>query len=147
MTAPQQGHSCPSAQPDMEGARVFGVLSGEPEAPRVGYLERALELDTALEAALAPALEGVAPTQVLRIAANCEEKRCGHFNGVRCTLADRIRAALPPVVAQLPPCAIRSTCRWYAEQGREICFRCPQITTLNVGSDDAVLREAATPPH
>ncbi len=147
MSAPQQGPSCPSAQPEMEGARVFGVLTGAPDAPRVGYLERALPLDSELSAELAPVLEGVSPTQVLRIAARCEEKRCGHFNGVRCTLADRIRAALPPVVEQLPPCAIRSTCRWYAEQGREICFRCPQITTLNVGSEDTVLREAATPPH
>ncbi len=147
MSAPLQGHSCPSAQPDMEGARVFGVITGDSQDPRVGYLERPVELDSALGAELAPLLEGVAPTQVLRIAARCEEKRCGHFDGARCTLAGRIRAALAPVAAQLPPCAIRSSCRWYAEQGREICLRCPQITTLNVGSEDAVLREAATPPH
>lgn len=127
----------------MQDARVFGVLAGKPEERRVGYLERAVELTPEL----ARALDNVPPTQVLRIAARCEEQRCGHFDGVRCTLAERIRASLPSVVDSLPPCAIRSSCRWYAEQGREICFRCPQVATLNADNGDGVLRAAATPPN
>ncbi|MGH8308995.1 MAG: hypothetical protein ACRETX_04285 [Steroidobacteraceae bacterium] len=83
---------------------------------------------------------------MFRFAAKCEERRCSHFDGAHCTLAARIRQSLMPVVDRLPPCTVRPTCRWYAEQGGSICLRCPQIVTLNVASGDDVLRQAATPP-
>jgi hypothetical protein len=142
MAAANVGSSCPSAQPDMEGARVFGVVTEAEDGPRVGYLSEHATVD----GALLEALEGVKPTEVFRFAAKCEERKCSHFDGAHCTLAQRIKAALQPVVDRLPPCAVRSTCRWYAEQGGEICLRCPQVVTLNVGSGDETLRAAATPP-
>jgi len=37
--------SCPSAQPDMEDARIIGMLSGTPEEPRVAYLAPGVSLD------------------------------------------------------------------------------------------------------
>jgi hypothetical protein len=126
----------------MEDARVFGVLDADQSEPRIAYLER----DAVVDAEMLASLGGVAPTEVFRYAAKCEEHRCSHFDGVHCTLATRIRAMLKPVVAELPPCTVRASCRWYAEQGAEICFRCPQIVTLNVGSGDQLLRTAATPP-
>jgi len=122
---------------------VFGVIADAAEGPRVGYLSDHAVVDEAL----IESLEGVKPTEVFRFAAKCEEHRCSHFNGARCTLAQRIRAALDPVVDRLPPCSVRSTCRWYAEEGGEICLRCPQVVTLNVGSGDELLRSAATPPQ
>ena len=33
---------CPSSQADAEGARIFGVMTGTPEAHRVGYLTEAM---------------------------------------------------------------------------------------------------------
>ena len=140
--AGKKAASCPSAQPDMEQARVFGLLGGTRDAPRVDYLSREVDFDP--ESVELPA--GVGPTQVFRFTARCEESRCAHFNGSRCTLAERIRESLDPVVESLPPCTVRSSCRWYAEQGTDICLRCPQIVTLNVGSSNDTLREAATPP-
>jgi len=125
----------------MEDARIFGVLSGEPDAPRVAYLGRGTEVAPDM-------LEGLGslkPTEVFRFAGRCEESRCSHFDGARCTLAQRLKAALEPVVEKLPPCSIRPTCRWYMEQGPGICLRCPQITTLNTAGPES-LREAATPP-
>jgi hypothetical protein len=110
----------------MEGAQVFGVITGTPEAPRVAYLQG----DATVDLAATPALGGLQPGHVFRIAATCETSRCQHFDGSRCMLAKRIASQLPTVVDVLPRCRIRSSCRWFAEQGGEACLRCPQVVTL-----------------
>lgn len=116
---------CPSAQPDMEGAAVFGIVNGTPEVPRVSYLkkEAVVDLDRL------PDLGPLKPGHLFRISATCEKSRCIHFSGERCMLAQRIVDKLPPVVDRLPPCQIRRDCRWHAEQGPAACYRCPQIVT------------------
>lgn len=65
--------SCPSAQPDMAEARVIGILSGTPEAPRIAYLKDEARIDPADLPDLGP----LEPMQVFRFAARCEEGRCG----------------------------------------------------------------------
>ena len=131
---------CPSAQPDMEGSRVIGVYTRLDENPRVGYLERTLEVTAEL---LSLAGE-VRPTEVFRFSAHCEEARCSHFDGQSCKLATRIVQILPAVVDALPPCQIRGDCRWYRQEGRQACFRCPQVVTQNE-SPTGLMRAAATP--
>jgi hypothetical protein len=126
----------------MADARVFGVLSGTAAEPRIAYLKPGANVDIG---ALPRDDEGVKITEVFRLAARCEEHRCTHFDGSRCTLAKRIVATLPPVVDALPQCQIRPTCRWYAEQGRRACFRCPQVVTVVPKRDDAINRAAAPP--
>jgi hypothetical protein len=69
-----------------------------------------------------------------------------HFDGARCQLAARIVEMLPEVTESLPPCTIQPTCRWYRQEGRAACFRCPQVVTLNVQVDDRMKRVAGTPP-
>jgi hypothetical protein len=54
---------------------------------------------------------------------------CRHFKGNACTLAHRIVDGLAPVVNALPPCQIRPTCRWFRQEGRNACLRCPQVIT------------------
>ena len=141
MPPERAGASCPSAQPDMDGARIFGVVGGTPEEPRIGYLQRQAVVDGPMLARL-----GSVPTiQVFRFAASCEESRCVHFDGAHCSLAKRIVRKLEPVVDALPSCLVRATCRWYAEQGGEVCRRCPQVITMIPRADDK-LNEAALPP-
>jgi hypothetical protein len=140
MTAPKDGLSCPSAQPNMQDARIFGVIGGSAEEPRIAYLKESAVVDPSALEQLGP----LEPTQVFRFAARCEESRCVHFNGSRCTLAERIVAKLAPVVDTLPPCLIRPTCRWYAERGAEACLRCPQVVTM-VPSGDETLDQVARP--
>jgi hypothetical protein len=124
---------CPSAQPEMPGAEVFGVLTGSEESGRrVGYLSEAQPLTPDLVAAAAPA----APTEVMRIAAPCMGGACAHFDGANCTLATRVAQMLGPVVRALPRCAIRPTCRWFRQEGPDACFRCPQVVTdMRAGSE------------
>jgi hypothetical protein len=116
---------CPSAQAGAEDARVFGVLTGTSDAPRVGYLTATQPVSDDLLALAAPAK----PTAVFRIAARCETNGCKHFQGNACTLAQRIVEGLAPVVNALPPCGIRPTCRWFRQEGRNACLRCPQVIT------------------
>jgi hypothetical protein len=125
----------------MAEPQVLGVVSGSAEAPRVAYLNAHVPATPEILAMAGP----VEPTRVLRLAARCEETKCTHFDGARCQLAARIVAMLPEVVETLPPCAIRPTCRWYAEEGRPACLRCPQIVTLSLQADERLEQVAGMP--
>lgn len=116
--------SCPSVPPNRPGALAFAVAGGE----LLEYLQQPVEVSPELLALAAPA----GPTQVFRFTSPCEERGCPNFSGLSCALGRRVVQQLPAVVDSLPACCIRPTCRWYAEQGREICLRCPQIVTEQV---------------
>ena len=122
-TAP--GLTCPSAQPDMADAKVFGVLDGTPDEPRISYLRSDAKVGADVIADLQ-----VDPVSVFRFSAQCETSRCAQFDGHACGLGKRIVDGLSPVVDALPPCQVRATCRWYAENGSAACLRCPQVVTL-----------------
>jgi hypothetical protein len=116
---------CPSAQPGMTELQLIGVVTFDKGSPRVAYLNEPVPMTPELLASAAPA----EPREVFRMAAHCEESRCTHFNGVKCNLATRIVQILPAVVDALPACLIRASCRWYTQEGRSACMRCPQVVT------------------
>lgn len=121
-------HDCPSAQPDMVGARPFGVLSGSTGEVRIAFFKKdAMQKFDWRERFATPEA-----TQVLRFAARCETSACGHYVDAtnKCSLGSRVATALPPVTDALPPCLVRPSCRWHAEQGPAVCLRCPQVTTM-----------------
>lgn len=134
-------YSCPSAQPDMREARVFGLLSGTAAEPRVAYLKQ----EAVIPAADVPPTPGLEPIEVFRFAARCEEGRCAQYADGRCSLGQRLVAGVDAVVDTLPSCTIRNTCRWYAEQGRPACLRCPQVVTLMPKGRDRLSLAAALP--
>ena len=128
MTAPDQEMRCPSAQPGMADLRVLGVVKETPVGPRVAYLrEDVIASDEVLALA-----EPVQPTEVFRLSGSCAGSTCAHFRDQRCRLAERVVSLLAPVASALPPCRIRPSCRWYVQEGRAACVRCPQIATLDV---------------
>lgn len=133
---------CPSAQPDMAEAVLLGVRAGSHEDPQIRYLETPVPLSAELLALAEPA----PPTEVYRIAARCEEKACRHFDGRNCHLATRIVQILPAVVDMLPACKIRQDCRWFQQEGRPACLRCPQVITL-IENPSEPFKLAATPPE
>jgi hypothetical protein len=120
---------CPSAAAEPGRSVVFGIAGATPHAGEggasVAYLSQTMPVPEDVAALTAP----VPPNAVLRTAAPCAGSGCRHFSGHNCTLIERIAAALDPVVDRPPACAIRGTCRWWAEQGRAACVRCPQIVT------------------
>ena len=124
---------CPSAQPGMTGLRLLGVIESIDDGSRVAYLNE----DVPVTEELLGQTGSVPPTRVFRLAANCEERRCTHFDNHRCNLVTRIVNILPAVVDALPICLIRSTCRWYEQEGHHACVRCPQVVTeLSEPTDD-----------
>ena len=131
---------CPSAQPRMAGARVFGVIQANAAGTRVAWLERPVPVSEDVLALTHP----LPPTQVLRIAAQCQEEACCHFDGKDCQLATRLVQLLPSVTRSLPACQVRPDCRWFLQEGGAACQRCPQIVTYCVDPDEQ-LSEAATP--
>jgi hypothetical protein len=134
-----EGPLCPSAQPDMAGSRVFAVVGGTPAAPRAGYLTAPRSATPEVLALAAP----VDPTEIFRFAAACAGSGCQHFDGSRCQLVRRTVLRLEPVVDALPPCPIRPGCRWWQEEGKAACLRCPQIVTQQHASAD-LMRAVAT---
>jgi len=133
---------CPSAQPDMRDARVLGVIGGTPGSPMVNYLNEPVPVS---EEVLALAGTDRHPADVMRFAARCEESKCCHFDGTNCNLATRIVQILPAVVEALPACLIRPECRWYLQEGRAACLRCPQVVTRNFAADEDMVRAARVP--
>jgi len=109
----------------MKSPRLIGVVTFDEGAPRVAYLAEVVPATQELLATAAPA----DPGEVFRMAAHCEELRCTHFNGVDCKLASRIVQIMPAVVDALPACLIRASCRWYLQEGKPACLRCPQVVT------------------
>jgi hypothetical protein len=133
---------CPSAQPGMGDVQVLGVVSREGEQPRLAYVNEPVAATPEILELAAP----VAVSEVFRLSARCEESKCVHFDGARCQLAVRIAKMLPEVVDALPSCNIRRDCRWFRQEGRAACLRCPQIVTGNREADE-VLKEVAGMPE
>ena len=107
------------------GSVVLGVVTGTAEVPRVGYLTQPQPVTDELLALADP----VKPTEVFRFAAPCAGRGCKHFDGSDCRLVARTVQLLPNVVDVLPPCRIRPSCRWWQQEGKEACMRCPQVVT------------------
>ena len=123
---------CPSAQPEMAGSVAFGVVCGTADAPRSIPLSQPQPVTPELLALSGP----VKPTEVFRFAAACAGHSCQHFDGSLCRLAGRIVEKLAPVVASLPFCRLRPHCRWWLQEGRAACVRCPQIVTEQCSSSE-----------
>jgi hypothetical protein len=132
---------CPSAQPEMSDAQILGVVSGAADQALVAYLSEHVAATPELLVQAAPA----APGEVFRLAARCETSRCTHFDGQQCRLATRIVEMLPEVAENLPPCIIRRSCRWYRQEGRAACARCPQVVTRNDDPDERLKVVAGMP--
>lgn len=118
---------CPSGDVDMENASIFGIVVGEPESPEVVYLDRITPIPSELLTLDAP----VKSREIFRISATCLEHDCQHFDDAKCRLIERIVAGLPNVVNVVPACMIRSECRWWNQEGKSACLRCPQIVRDN----------------
>ena len=89
----------------------------------------------------------VEPTEVFRFAAPCLCKGCSHYRGEECRLVQRIVQILPAVAADLPACDIRPDCRWWRQEGREACLRCPQVVTANYNPSELMVRAATPDPR
>jgi hypothetical protein len=136
---------CPSSAAETADSVIFGIVLGTPEAPHVLHLDQVKPIPAELLELDAP----VKPAEIFRIAGTCSENDCQHYDGSKCRLVERIVDGLPIVTEQIPACAIRSTCRWWYQSGKEACLRCQQIvrdncivtTELYQATDPAIYEE------
>ncbi|MDT7806276.1 MAG: hypothetical protein QOJ70_89 [Acidobacteriota bacterium] len=129
---------CPSARPEMPGAVAFAIVAGTVEAPHLVHLAEPHPANEELFALAHP----VTPAEVFRFGAPCAGDACSHFDGRDCRLATRIVQILPAVTSTLPPCALRPECRWWQQEGKAACLRCPQIVSECHSPSDEMLRAA-----
>lgn len=137
-TSAVQTTLCPSARPESVKSIVFGIVSGTVAKPRVAYLKQQQPVTDELIAQTSP----VTLTEIFRTASPCAESGCQHFDGKDCRLAMRIVEKLPVVVEELPPCSIRASRRWWQQEGKTACMRCPQVITDNYNPSE-LMREVA----
>jgi hypothetical protein len=135
------GLMCPSAQPEMQGSVVFGIVGGTPDARQVAYLETPIAIDENTVALTTP----LHPAEIFRIGAPCAGGACQHFRDDECKLAQRISQQLVPVVDALPRCALRPRCRWWKQEGKAACMRCPAVITRDAAPTTEIL--AVAPPE
>jgi hypothetical protein len=112
-------------------------MSGTPEAPELAYLQEPVPMSEELRG-LAGELH---PGELFRTTGRCLESGCREYANGRCSLGGRVVELLPVVSESLPPCSIRSSCRWFREQGASACQRCPQVITF-VPSSETAARDA-----
>ncbi len=130
---------CPSAIPELKNSAVFGVVTGTVDEPHVNYFKQPLPVTDELNSVSLP----VTPTEVFRISAECASNNsCKHFDGQNCRLATQITTKLPVVTKTLPSCPIRRECRWWKQEGKSACMRCPQIVTDHYNASEQVLQAA-----
>jgi hypothetical protein len=124
----------------MEGAVVFGVVGGTADEPWVGYLTERIPVTPQVLALTGTA----APAEVYRIGAPCAGGGCRHFDGSSCRLASKLVQLTPVASTALPACTLRPDCRWWRQEGKAACMRCPVVVTVNYDPSDE-LRRAADP--
>ncbi|WP_233512414.1 hypothetical protein [Micromonospora deserti] len=117
---------CPST-PAANATVFLGMIT---PAGRVAYVTPQLPAEVALAASAA----SDAPVESrYRLAGPCVTASCGFWTGEHCGLGERLVASYQetagPTAPELPRCAIRRSCRWYAEQGAAACAACSHVVT------------------
>jgi hypothetical protein len=101
------------------------VVGGAPGERRVGCLQGRVPVTDELLAMAGP----VKPTQVFRFGAPCAGSGCSHFDGSDCRLATKLVQLTPAITKDLPACHLRPDCRWWKQEGKAACMRCPAVMT------------------
>jgi hypothetical protein len=127
----QPARDCPSARCE-DGAVLLGIVGGE---GRLGYVVPRTTIDAEF---CKTAQAAGAPEARFRFAQPCAECQCTHWSGTRCRLILQILEspdAVPLMAAErdLPACAIRRSCRWFAETGSRACAICPWVVHSPAG--------------
>lgn len=63
---------------------------------------------------------------------SCETKSCDNWNGKKCVVPDKLLFHIKESFLQLAQkCCIRKDCRWFHQEGIEICKKCPTVSFQN----------------
>jgi len=124
MTDDGTERTCPSTSAPR--ATVFlGMITPH---GRVAYVTPAIPAQVVLDG-----LDSADPVESrYRFAGPCVTSSCGFWTGDHCGLGKKLvesYAQTGEPAVELPKCAIRRTCRWFAEQGAAACSPCSYVVT------------------
>jgi len=155
---------CPSTP--VANATVFlGMVT---PSRRIAYVTPAIAATPELLAALPTGTSNRENSAGLeseyRFAGPCVTQQCGFWNGRQCGLGERLSESLrhaESVLAtdsaepaggmdgvtrtKIPKCAIRPTCRWFAEQGPDVCRACTFVVTDSRALENSASRNQGAP--
>lgn len=117
--------TCPSSR-CAEGALLLGTVRGD------GTIAFADEPRVVSPAFVEAALETGEPEKRFRFAGPCAANQCRQWAGGKCSVPDTVARLLADFQhEQNAPmhCAIRSECRWFAQESYAACALCPLVTT------------------
>ena len=118
--------SCPSARAE-PGALLIGIVGSD---GIVQPIPTRLEID----ADFVERASRIGPPEArFRFAGRCIESGCSQWSGNSCGIIEKVLTGMEaqsvtPAEA-LPRCAIRGTCRWYAQRQGEACRACIYVVT------------------
>jgi hypothetical protein len=116
---------CPSAQPELAGSMIIGVVESRARTERVSHLAHPVKISGHWPASP----EGYAATAAFRFAAPCQKGECTNWSGSKCRVAQELVRILPASTPELPQCSLRRVCRWFEQEGTGACMRCSQVVT------------------
>jgi hypothetical protein len=125
-------HRCPSYDANHADS-VVGVVGPDGS---VGFLTPAIPVTPTLLASLRRSVPDTPVEARFRFSGTCQKGGCGSWREDHCgviedALEEHATTIAVQVNAPLAHCAIRSTCRWWAEHGRSACHACPLVHTAS----------------
>jgi hypothetical protein len=117
--------TCPSSRCE-EGALLLGNVRAD------GTIAFAAEPRVVSRAFVEAAQEAGEPEKNFRFAGPCVAQRCGQWAEGQCSVpatVARLLAGFEHDRAAPEHCAIRSECRWFAQESYAACALCPLVTT------------------
>jgi hypothetical protein len=114
---------CPSSRCE-PGSSLIAIVGDE---GRLAHVTPAMPVDAEFVAA---ARRHGSPEARMRFASPCLQAGCAQWTGTSCGIIEAVLAAdVAPSGGRLPRCAIRPSCRWYAQEGAAACRACPLVVT------------------
>ncbi len=129
-----ESKTCPSSR-FSKGAYLIGIKNEQEE---MDMLATPVKITAELYGQMHSSAAGTKPEKTLRVANKCVESGCKQWTGTKCGVIDNVLQSIEEkyLKDQLPECAIRSTCRWYAQRNIEACRACSLVTTYVEHSDE-----------
>ena len=117
---------CPSSTCS-KGASLIGIVQGD---NTVNLLNTPIKIN---EEFIKKANEYGEPERRLRFADKCVKSGCKQWTRGSCGIMNELARVNPSIKSnqrdELPACAIRSTCRWYSQEGSKACKICLFVVT------------------
>lgn len=116
--------SCPSAYPS-EGSQLLGVVNA---AGRIDYIGNPLPVSKKFIEIISESK--LPPGKRFRFTSDCQKSGCGRWESNSCSVARaaaQLRQSQSTINDAIPECGIRPTCRWFNQEGRDVCHICPEV--------------------